>query len=618
MTTPERYSSSGTSARTQFLLWAALVGIAGLSATAVYQKAQKLTEERSDLSYQEWLKPAGESVTGTYLAGRYAASAGDYVAADRYLKTTLRQDPQNTEIAGYTYRLNLLNGNMTEAAKMARQLYAAQDQGSNPEIMVLLSLVKDKKYAEAREVLKNFEIQGFNLVVVPLLAGWIDLAEKKLSQPVQINQAIKQAAEFSPFIYYQTAIINDLAGFEEEALAQYTQALALSKTVPYRVVEMAANLYERRGEMQKAQELYARYKEQNPSGDMMFEAEKVKKDEKTVPERLIDNPQQGVAEILFSIASILHGENLNEEALIYIQEVLYIHPVFPAAQFMRGAILEDIGRLQDAFDAYKSLQPSNPYYDKALIRQAYLLNAMGDPERGLTLLGDNAHSKSQFYQAQLTRGDIYMRMKKYENAAAAYSKALEDKKSPASQPVPAVSGLWAVYYARGISYERLDKWELAEKDFKKALELEPNQPDVMNYLAYSWLTRNEHLEEAKEFLLKAVAARPVDGHIVDSMGWALYALRDYEGAIDYLERAIEIMPVDPTVNDHLGDAYWRIGRKNEARFQWKRALLFNPEKEQEAELNKKLQQGLPELDAIRDKSTANNEPMPLQRAQIQP
>lgn len=587
------------------LFWQLVIGAAAFALLVNGLDVSEKIEKLNVLASEARIRGSDESVTGSYLAGRFAASSGDYESANLYLSNTLKNDPANTEIAGYTYRMNLINGRMEEAAVMARKLYAEKDEASNPEIMVLLEDVKQGNIAAARVVLTEFQQEGFNLVVVPLIRNWLDLAEGKLTSPVNQNETLRRIAEFAPFIYYQTAIINDLAGFEEEALVQYNESISLSKVIPFRVVQMMGNLYERRGEWDKAAELYKRYDAQNPDS----QATKSKTDGKTPPARLITDTAQGVAEIFFSTASILHNENLNEEALIYIQQVLYLNPDFNAAKLMRGTILEDGGKHEESLAAYDAIEPGSTYYIRGQVRKAYVYNTLGESEKGLAVLNKIEKDAAALggNQVYLARGDIYMRLKKYAESAEAYTQALEIASSDNSR-------VWAIYYARGISLERQDKWDAAEKDLLKALELEPDQPDVMNYLAYTWITKNVRLEEAQEMLNKAVAARPNDAHIIDSMGWSLYALGDYDGAVTYLERAIELMPVDPTVNDHLGDAYWRAGRKNEARFQWKRALLFNPETDQEKELNKKLAEGLPE---IGDQSVATDEESPSQHAEAQ-
>jgi len=151
---------------------------------------------------------------------------------------------------------------------------------------------------------------------------------------------------------------------------------------------------------------------------------------------------------------------------------------------------------------------------------------------------------------------------------------------------------WFLFYVRGIAYERSGRWEEAERDFRKALELEPDQPNVLNYLGYSLVEKGIKLDEALEMIRKAVEKRPNDGYITDSLGWALYRLGRYEEAVEPMERAVELTPLDPVINDHLGDVYWMVGRKREARFQWKRALSFGPDEKDAARIRRKLEVGL--------------------------
>jgi Flp pilus assembly protein TadD len=151
-----------------------------------------------------------------------------------------------------------------------------------------------------------------------------------------------------------------------------------------------------------------------------------------------------------------------------------------------------------------------------------------------------------------------------------------------------------LFYQLGISYERLKQWDKAEVAFLRALELSPNEPQVMNYLGYSWIDMNINLEEGMDMIRTAVELRPNDGYIVDSLGWAHFRQGQYEEAVRQLERAIELRPSDPTINDHLGDAYWRIGRTTEASFQWERALTNMADFDESLipVLEKKIKEGL--------------------------
>ena len=143
----------------------------------------------------------------------------------------------------------------------------------------------------------------------------------------------------------------------------------------------------------------------------------------------------------------------------------------------------------------------------------------------------------------------------------------------------------------------MKNWDAAEADFRAALEIDPEQPQVLNYLGYSLVERQEKLDEALSMIERAVEARPESGYIIDSLGWVLYRMGRYEDAVSHMERAVELMPVDPVVNDHLGDVYWAVGRKLEAEFQWRRALSFVDPEDTDAEakpdrIRRKLDVGL--------------------------
>lgn len=581
-------NSSKKPSLTKRLFWfncvtgAAVLGTV-LALSSVPERATAVTSDELEPSVQY-----SRGVTGNYLSGRFAANIGDFHHANLYLSRTLRLDPDNMEIAGYAYRMKLITGDMKQAEELAKVLYAAEDSESNPEIMVLLSAIKSDDFKSAEKVLATFEKTGFNQVVIPLVNAWLQYGKGELAEPFEPSKLLEQVGEFAPFIHYQTALINDLGGYEDVALSQYEKALSLSTAMPYRVVELLGNLYERRGEWEKAEALYARYLTQNPDSMLEMPDNSWMIERNRTPDRVVNNVREGVAEIFFSTASILHNEQLNEEALIYIQEVLYLNPEFIAARLMHGTILEGLGRHEDALEAFARLAPDTPYYEKAQLRKAYTLNAMGRSDESLELLDKLSGKMDERYQVFLTKGDVLMREKRYAEATTAYTDALERIESIEAQQ-------WPILYARGISAERSDNWDLAEKDFLRALELEPNQPDVMNYLGYSWLTKQMRMDEAKELISKAVKARPTDAHIIDSMGWALYSIGEYAEAVNYLERAIELMPTDPTVNEHLGDVYWRTGRKTEARFQWKRAILFGAEPEHAETLEAKLEDGLPSV-----------------------
>ena len=220
------------------------------------------------------------------------------------------------------------------------------------------------------------------------------------------------------------------------------------------------------------------------------------------------------------------------------------------------------------------------YYD-AQLQISDLQERSGQIDQALTTLSLVSEQRNSF-ELQVQIGDIARRNEEYKKALEAYQKAFDLQEQEGSS-IP-----WSLYYSRGIVYERLDEWDKAEIDLKKALELEPEHPYILNYLGYSWADQNKNLDQSLEMITKAVHLLPEDGYIVDSLGWVYYRMERYSEAVAPLEKAVELLPDDPTINDHLGDAYWKVGRKHEARFQWKRALSFlsgNPDNLSEKEVS---------------------------------
>jgi Flp pilus assembly protein TadD len=151
---------------------------------------------------------------------------------------------------------------------------------------------------------------------------------------------------------------------------------------------------------------------------------------------------------------------------------------------------------------------------------------------------------------------------------------------------------WRLLYMRAVDLEESDRWPQAERDLTAALKQRPEEPELLNFLGYSWIDRGEKLREAVAMVQRAVNANPKSGAMIDSLGWGYYRLGDFDTAVEKLEQAVAIEAGDPDVNNHLGDAYWRVGRKNEARFQWNRVLTLEPNAKLRSEVEAKLRNGL--------------------------
>ena len=240
-----------------------------------------------------------------------------------------------------------------------------------------------------------------------------------------------------------------------------------------------------------------------------------------------------------------------------------------------------------AIATYRRLPADSVLKRNADIQMAIDLDALDKTDEATKHLQQLVDARPDDIEAIMALGNIERERKQYAECADTYGRGV------AAIPAPTRSN-WTLFYFRGICFERAKQWPKAEADLKKALELYPDQPHVLNYLGYSWVDQGSNLEEGMRMIKRSVEQRPDDGYIVDSLGWAWFRQGKYEEAVKQLERAVELKPVDPTINDHLGDAYWRIGRTLEARFQWSHAKDLKPEPDDLKKIEAKIQNGLPD------------------------
>jgi tetratricopeptide (TPR) repeat protein len=347
---------------------------------------------------------------------------------------------------------------------------------------------------------------------------------------------------------------------------------------------MAGNFDERHGRAQEARRLYERFAGEERAAELVSAGlERVARG--TVPPPIVASARDGAAEALFDLASVFNQRQTLETALVYARLALDLRPDLGLAQLLLAEIQEDQHHTEEALAIYRSVGSGSPLAWTARLRAALALDQLGRTDEAVALLRQMAADQPKRQEALASLGDILRGHNRFDEAVTAYDDAL-------GRTGTAEAKQWRLLYSRGVALERSGQWPRAEADLRRALELQPDQPLVLNYLGYSWIDRGENLKEALKMIERAVELRPNDGYIVDSLGWAFYRLGEYPKAATYLERAIELLPEDPTINDHLGDVYWQTGRVAEARFQWRRALQFKPEADQVKSIEGKIDRGL--------------------------
>jgi tetratricopeptide (TPR) repeat protein len=527
---------------------------------------------------------AAMTAPGAYLAGLHAERMGDVAAAADFLRGAIEKDPGNVELMQRGFLFTLSEGDVADATDLAERLADSVPDAALPALTLAVQDFKRGDYKAAEGRLDNLPDSGLNRFFVPLALAWVKSAQGDTEGAIAALDPLAQNSGFAVLRDMHAGLIYDVAGINDAAEESYKNALGGSQGGALRLIQALGSLYERTGRKDEAKALYEEYIAENPD-TVLLDPEMKRLETGAKEEPLLRNSTDGLAEALFNVASTLQQQGATLLALSYGRLASVLKPDFPVNAVMIADIYDGQGRGEEAIAIYKTLPKGSPFHWLGRMRIAINLDDMDKTDEALKQLDQMAADRPDRVDALVTMGDILRAHDRFREAAAAYTRAIDRLPEYEERH-------WPIFYARGIVYERSKQWDKAEPDFLKALELRPDQPYVLNYLAYSWVEKGVHLERAKDMLERAVELRPNDGFIVDSLGWILLAQGDTLEAVKRLETAVELEPQDPTINDHLGDAYWKAGRHTEARFQWRRALLLKPDAEAAARIESKLQHGL--------------------------
>ncbi len=526
----------------------------------------------------------GGSPLGNYLAALVAGADRDTVAAATFFREALRADPGNPELIERTFVAALSNGDIREGSDLARRLVAHDPKNSLGHLVLGVEQFKGKQYVAARRQFSQGAAGQERDVTAVLLTAWTFAAKGDEKKALSTLDSIADSS-FALFKDYHAALIADMAGDVPEATKRMKAAYAADKTI-LRLIDAYGRFFARHGDVAEAQRAYTEFDKIMPRHPIVVAALADLKAGKALAP-LIRTPEEGAAEVLYGLGAAGGRQGDELAAMVYLRLSLYLAPQNSLAVVTLAGIFERLKQNEQAIDVYQTVPDTSPLHGNAEIETGLTLNTLGRSDEAVKHLRGIVADRPNDLDALTTLGNMQREQKDFAGSMETYTKALG--------LVPPTDKLaWPLLYFRGIASERLKKWPEAEADFKRALDIVPDQPLVLNYLGYSWVDRGSHLDEAFKMLRRAVALRPEDGYVVDSLGWAHFRLGEYEDAVKELERAVTLKPADPTINDHLGDAYWRTGRKLEATFQWNHARDLKPEPDDLPAILKKIANGLPD------------------------
>ncbi|MDB5432194.1 MAG: hypothetical protein JWP35_3310 [Caulobacter sp.] len=528
---------------------------------------------RSDLA------PSGQSDHAAFLAGRAAMNQGRSDTAISYFSKApgLQGDDY---LRGRAFTAALMAGDVDHAAALA-----PTQPGDDAELYRLGRLTQavealaEGQGKQAQALMADDAVGYPHRAAAALLAPWAAAmagdADGALARPEVAGDRLVEV-----FGQLGHAQIAERLGRLDEAEADYQALVSLRVAGGLFVLDYGAFL-ERRGRRADATTLYDGVLSAAPDDAPTLAAKARAAGRRKAP--AMPTLAQGAANALTGPAASAVSDRHGQTAMAYLRLVLRLDPSRTDALQLVGDILLAGGDVEAARAAFERIPPSSAQYLSARTKLAWSYQNAGDKETALTLARQTAKTHPANADVQLTLADLL-----HADGRDAEAVTVLDGLVAKAGPTPD----WRLLMRRATVLDAAGRWPEAERDLQAALKQRPDEPQLLNFLAFSWVQRGQNLPQALEMAKKAAAANPRSGPILDSLGWAYYRTGDYKAAVETLERAVLLEPGDPELNNHLGDAYWRVGRQDEARFQWRRVLTLEPDAATRADAEGKLKTGM--------------------------
>lgn len=546
-----------------------------------------------------------DKLAGPYLAARMAVYQSDFTEAADYYLRAVQADPNDAVMKDSALIALMSAGRMDQAEQIVAQMPIADGATDLAALVRRVSVARKGDWDGVLKLTGNPDQPADgSLLLDGMFQAWAEMGAGRASDAMDRFRRLGKIAGAKGMADYHLALVKALVGDYEGA-----DRLLSDPAVGAHLMGMTARL-QILSQLDRNAEAVGLL--DGLSGIEGEPALLKLRDRLQAGEKLeftaIHTPQEGIAQVLVTFASALASdENPDALALIHARLAAWLAPEFPEAHLVAAQLLQGYDQFDLAEKEYATLRQLGevrPIAELAHVEALIRAERFDDAEKTIKVLTEN---HPDLVGGWIALGDLMRQREKYADAIAAYDRALD--LMPAER-----SDRWFPLYARGIARERSGDFSAAETDMRAALKLRPDQPQILNYLGYSWIDRNQNLDEALQFIQAAVKARPDDGYILDSLAWAYFRLGRYADAVAPMERAVTLMPADSLVNDHMGDIYWMAGRKREAEVQWKRALSLGPDKpEDAARIRAKLDRG---LDAVLAEEKADGDQQPPQPAMV--
>ena len=519
-----------------------------------------------------WATP---SALSSYARARLAASdeAGDEAVAA--YQAALVAVPDDGSVALHAYREAVARGNKRLAIRAAQVLDVANVAPPDAVLLLFSASLAKADWQEAANLLGRIEREGSLAFLVPVLRGWTKFAARSDDPLAALNGRPYDGLASVYVREHRILLLLATKRAAEGLTAARAELATTSRGLSLRLAA-AAQLDTLKAKAEALQLL------QGDAAPLVAARQRVDSG-KALGDAITSAPR-GVATLFESVSRDLMRDAPSPAALTLARLAEFTASPSDQLRITLAQALSLSGKADAALGQLALIPATSLLAEPANDARILVLQRADRDAEALVLAKASAASGGARELARL--GDAESQVGHFAEAATAYEGAI---KRLTADKIGVSWNLWLLY---GGALDAAKDWPRAKAALQKAVELGPLQPSALNHLGYAMIERGEDLDEATRLIAKASALRPDDPAITDSLGWAWFRRGDMSQAIPILEAAMAGNPALSEIAEHLGDAYWVAGRRVDARYSWRAALVQADASDEQTRLRDKIADGL--------------------------
>jgi len=493
------------------------------------------------------------SQSGKYLSANYSIFNGDVFKTNEILKS----GENNLFLLELQFFSNLISGNFEIANNISNSLILKNKKNLLYKIPQFAVSLKKNDFENslkiAKENKKNF---GFNKII-SLLEFWL----KHLKLNTKKDLMIYNSSNFE-FPVYKLLVLENFYNINQlKKIADYNFNLKSLSNID---LLFLAGYYFRINNLDQFEKII-----RNRLSDQ-FDKEQIIKDFSSTNNIFFKTPSfQTILSLYLYDISYVSNET-NEKPSFYIKILLELSLYFSSKMDISKYALAELYLSEKnesiALNKLEDINRKSFFSLASDLKKLTIIKSLKSDKVYKTFLFEQSRKwpNNKFILYKLA--DFYKSKKNYHDSLKIYQKLLL-KDGPNNR----------LLFLFATCLDKLGKWDQAKIILLKLIETDINDPYPLNYLSYSLSLKNKNLDLALNLIEKAIKIDPNNGFFLDTLGWVQYQRKDYISAVFYLEKAVTLEPNSSEIINHLAHSYLMLGRINEAKYEWNKALQYETE-----------------------------------------